>query len=179
MVATFSVVALESFTAQNDLFGASLVAVATCLLLRGGRLEPALAGVAMGFGLGTKLTIGLNVPILVALAIVLGRRVLAWGFAGGVVGFLAIGMWGYVMNHHVTGHWLGDGTSRRAEPRLARVPRELRNAFHLMYGLMDGSILSSRLIHILALVGIAIGIGDRRVGALALRAGGARSATGR
>jgi hypothetical protein len=132
-----------------------------------------LAGVAIGFALGTKLTMGLTVPILLVLAIVVGRRALAWGFLGGVAGFVAIGMWGYVMNRHNTGHLLGVGTSgvqNRASPEY---PESLRNGFLLVYGLMDGSILSSRFMHILALVGIAVGIGT---GAWALRRYGRRRA---
>ena len=159
MLATFSVFALESFTAQNDLFGAAFVAIATCMLLGRGRLEPALAGFAMGLGVGTKLTVGVTVPIVACLALALGRRVLAWSVVGGIVGFVSIGMWGYVMNRHVTGHWFGVGTAdvqNRASPHY---PESLRNAFMLAYGLMDGSILSSRLIHALALVGIAVGVG--------------------
>src|SRR5205823_5531358 len=46
--AAFSLVALESTTAQNDLVAASFPAAAACLLLGGEALEPALAGIAVG-----------------------------------------------------------------------------------------------------------------------------------
>jgi hypothetical protein len=83
LVATFCVAALEATTAQNDLVTASFTAVASCFRLGGGVLEPALAGAAAAFGLGTKLTGGLVVPFLVALALVRGRRVFAAAAAGG------------------------------------------------------------------------------------------------
>src|SRR6185437_1871130 len=94
LLATFSVLALEAFTAQNDLVAASFVAVASCLLLGSDRLEPGLAGAAAAFGLGTKLTVGLALPILAWLAFTRGRRTLATALGGGVAGFVALGMWG-------------------------------------------------------------------------------------
>ena len=56
LLATFSLVAFESTTSQNDLVAASFPIAAACLLLGNGRFEPALAGVAVGLGLGAKLT---------------------------------------------------------------------------------------------------------------------------
>ena len=50
LLTTFSLVALEATTAQNDLVAASLPVVAACLLLSGGPLESALAGAAVGLG---------------------------------------------------------------------------------------------------------------------------------
>ena len=47
-LATFSLVALEATTAQNDLVAASFPVVAACLLLGPGRLEPALGGRGRG-----------------------------------------------------------------------------------------------------------------------------------
>jgi hypothetical protein len=159
LLATFSVLALEAFTAQNDLVAASFVGVAACLLLGSARLEPALAGASAAFGLGTKLTTGLALPILVWLAITRGRRTLATAFAGGVAGLVALGMWGYVLNAVHTGHLLGAGTAGVQDRGSPSYPGSVANAFYLMYGLMDASRLSSRLIHLLALAGIAIAVG--------------------
>ena len=126
LFATFSVVALESFTAQNDLFGASLVAVAT---LPAVTRRPARAGArrrrASGFGLGHEAHDRPHASRSSSCSrSCSGGASLAWGLAGGVVGFLAIGMWGYVMNHHVHRPLARRRHVGRAEPRLARVPGE-------------------------------------------------------
>jgi hypothetical protein len=169
LFATFSLVALEATTAQNDLVAASFPAVAACLLLGGGRLEPLLAGTAAGFGLGVKLTTGLVLPVLVWLAFVRGRRNLGWAMAGGVLGFAAFGMWGYVLNIVNTGHLLGSGTGSVENRASPSYPGSVANAFYLMYGTMDVSVLSNGLIDALALAGLVIAAGAaawgfRRVG---------------
>jgi len=160
LVATFSLVALEATTAQNDLVAASFPVVAACLLLsRGtGWVEPLLGGASAGMGLGAKLTAGLVLPVLAWLALARGRRVTAAAAVGGVVGLLAIGMWGYVLNWHSTGHLLGSDTGQVLNRASPSYPDSLGNAFYLIYGTMDASILSSRLIHALALVGLVAGI---------------------
>lgn len=175
LLATFSVVALEAFTAQNDLVAASFPAVASCLLLGGGLLEPALAGAAAAFGLGTKLTAGLVLPVLFCLALTRGRRVLGAALGGGVVGFASIGMWGYVLNLVHTGHLLGAGTGAVQDRGSPSYPGSVANAFYLMYGTMDASVLSSRLIHVLALVGL---VAAAAAAAWALRRFGLRRALG-
>jgi hypothetical protein len=175
LLATFSVLALEAFTAQNDLVAASFVAVASCLLLGSDRLEPGLAGAAAAFGLGTKLTVGLALPILAWLAFTRGRRTLATALGGGVAGFVALGMWGYVLNIVHTGHLLGSGTGGVQDRGSPSYPGSVANAFYLMYGLMDASRLSSKLIHLLALAGLAIAVG---LAAWALRRTGRLRAVG-
>jgi hypothetical protein len=177
LLATFSLLALEASTAQNDLVAASFPAVAVCLLLGrgGGRLEPALAGVAAGFGLGAKLTTALVLPILVWLAAAAGRRALAAALAGGVAGFVAVGMWGYVLNLANDGELLGADTSdvlNRASPSY---PGSVANAFYLAYGTMDLTVLSDREIWLLALAGVVVAIG---VAAWALRRTGRVRALG-
>jgi hypothetical protein len=160
LFATFSLVALEATTGQNDLVAASMPAVAMCLLLgRRGLLEPALAGVAAGLGLGVKLTTALVLPILALLAVVRGRKPLVVALAGGVFGLVSIGMWGYVLNEIHTGELLGAGTGPiqyRAPPSY---PGSVANAFYLLYGMMDLSVLSNRMIYTLALTGVVIGLG--------------------
>jgi Glycosyltransferase family 87 len=154
LLAMFSVVALEAVTAQNDLFAASFAAVAACLLLGVVGLETALAGVAAALGVGTKLTVVLVVPILAWLAIARGRRVLITALAGGIAGLLAVGMWGYVLNTVHTGHILGTGTGTVQDRGSPSYPRSVANAFDLAYGLMDTSVLSYRVMYLLAAVGI-------------------------
>ena len=177
LLATFSLVALESTTAQNDLVAASFPAVAACLLLGTGRLEPALAGAAAAFGLGAKLTTALALPVLIWLAFTRGRRHLATAVAGGVLGFVALGMWGYVLNAANTGELLGSETEEgdvlnRAPPSY---PGSVANAFYLMYSTMDLGVLSNRLIYALALTGLLAAVG---AAAWALRRSDTRRATG-
>jgi hypothetical protein len=151
LLATFSIFALESTTAQNDLVAASFPAAAACLLLGPGLVEPLLGGLAAGIGLGVKLTTGLVLPVLVWLAIRRGRRGFAAALLGGVVGFVALGMWDYVLNLAETGHVLGQGLYIKASPSY---PRSVVNGLYLLYGLMDLSVLSNNLIHWLAGAGV-------------------------
>jgi hypothetical protein len=175
LLATFSLLALESTTAQNDLVAASFPAVAAALLLGPGLLEPALAGASAGIGLGAKLTTTLAFPILAWLAVARGRRGAAAAVAGLGVGLVAVGMWGYVLNLDHTGHLLGVGTGSVEDRGSPSYPGSLANAFYLVYGLMDLSVLSNRLIHLLAVGGLVAAIG---VAAWTLRRAGARRAAG-
>jgi Dolichyl-phosphate-mannose-protein mannosyltransferase len=157
LASTFSLFALEATTAQNDLVAASFPAVAACLLLGPGRIEPLLAGMAAAMGLGVKLTTGLVLPVLVWLAIRQGRRGLAAALVGGLVGFVALGMWGYVLNLAETGHVLGTGTGLLEDRASPSYPGSVKNGLYLLYGLMDLSVLSNRLIGWLAVAGLLAG----------------------
>lgn len=162
LLATFSLVALEATTAQNDLVAASFPAVAVCLLLGDRRLEVVLAGVAAGIGLGVKLTTVLVWPILAWLALMRGRRVAAQAVAGAVTGFVLIGMWGFVLNLAHTGHLLGHGGGRVEDSASPAFPRSLETILHVLYRMFDLSMLSDTLILLLALAGLlcatAVGI---------------------
>jgi hypothetical protein len=158
LLSTFSLVALEAVTAQNDLFSASFPAVAACLLLGSTGIEAAFAGVAVAFGLGTKLTTGLTIPPLAWLAIVRGRRTFVTSLLGGVAGLVAVGMWGYVMNLVHDGNLFGAGTAYVQDRQGPGYPRSVANAFYLAYGLMDTSVLSYHVIHLLAIVGGVVAI---------------------
>jgi hypothetical protein len=137
-----------------------LPAVAACLLVgRRGLVEPTFAGVAAGLGLGVKLTTALVLPILALLALLRGRKPLLVALAGAVLGLASIGMWGYVLNQVHTGELLGAGTGPiqyRAPPSY---PGSVANAFDLMYGLMDLSVLSNTVIYALAFAGVVSGLG--------------------
>jgi hypothetical protein len=166
LLATFSVVALEAVTGQNDLFAASFPAVAACLLLGSTGVEAALAGAAVAFGLGTKLTTGLTIPLLAWLAIVRGRRTFVTSLVGGIAGLVAVGMWGYVLNLVHDGTIFGAGTAYVQDRQHPGYPRSVANAFYLAYGLMDTTVLSYHVIHLLAIVGgvVAIVLGGFWVG---------------
>ncbi len=173
LLATFSLIALEATTAQNDLVAASLTAAAACLLLGPGLLEPALAGAAAGMGLGVKLTGALALPVLLWLAVIRGRRPLAAMACGALAGFVVLGMWGYVFNLAETGHVLGVGTGGLEDRASPSYPGSLANAFYLLYGLMDLSVLSNSLIYVLAIAGLVTAAG---AAAWALRRTGPRRA---
>jgi hypothetical protein len=158
LLATFSLFALESTTAQNDLVAASFPAVAACLLLGPGRLEPLLGGAAAGIALGVKLTTGLVFPVLIWLALRTGPRRFAAAVAGGVAGFVVLGMWGYVLNLAETGHVLGVGTGLLEDRASPSYPGSLVNGLDLLYGLMDLSVLSNHLIHVSAVVGVVAAV---------------------
>ena len=159
LVATFSLFALEATTAQNDIVAASFPAVAACLLLGPGRLEPLLGGLSAGIGLGVKLTTVLVLPVLVWLAVRRGRPAFAAAVVGGVVGFVVLGMWGYVLNLGETGHVLGTGTGALEDRSSPSYPGSVRNALYLLYGLMDLSVLSNNLIDWLAVTGLVAAAG--------------------
>jgi len=112
LFSTFTLVALEATTAQNDLVAASFPACAAAFLLSGGTAPALLAGVAVGLGLGVKLTTALVVPVLLALAIRLGRRSLALFACASTIAFVVLSLWGFVLNLAETGQWLGRGGGR-------------------------------------------------------------------
>jgi hypothetical protein len=62
------------------------------------------------------------------------------------------------MNVDHTGHLLGTDTAGVQDRASPGYPRSVANAFYLMYGLMDASVLSSRLMHVLAIVGAVLGV---------------------
>jgi hypothetical protein len=175
LLGTFSLLALEASTAQNDLVVASFPAVAACLLLGGGAVEAALAGAAAGMGVGVKLTAALALPVLAWLALVRGRRVFGFALAGAAAGFAALGVWGYVLNAVHTGHVLGAGTGVVEDRAPPSYPGSVANAFDLVYGMMDVSVLSKRVVDLLALAGVVAAAAHA---ALAYRRAGARRALG-
>src|SRR5262249_50309829 len=82
LLATLNLLALEASTAQNDLVSAAFPLLAVYFLLGDAALEPVLAGIAVGVGLGVKLTTILVLPVLVWLAWQRGRRVLTRAAVG-------------------------------------------------------------------------------------------------
>jgi hypothetical protein len=157
LLATFSLVALESSTAQNDLVAASFPIVAACLILGGSRTELALAGIALALGLGAKLSTVFVWPVLALLLWRLGRRAWLWSGAGLLAGFVVAGSSGYWLNLVHTGHLLGTGfgSDIGSAPSLSAAPQRI---LHVLYRTLDVSTLSNRLIERLAVVGLAGGL---------------------
>jgi hypothetical protein len=174
---TFSLFALEASTAQNDLVAASFPAAALCLLLGGGWSELVLAGVALGIGVGVKLTVALALPVIIVVLASRGRRALALVAAGGVAGFVLVGMWGYVLNLQHTGRVLGYGVDRAPFTTAPSVSQDLQTSIHVLYQTFDLSVLSYRAVYAMAIVGTVAGVAaavavrSRRRGRLALAVG--------
>jgi hypothetical protein len=154
LLATFSLVALESTTPQNDLVAASFPAAATCMLLGRSRFEPVLAGVAVGLGIGAKLTTALVLPVLLAVALLRGRRVLAAAVAGAAASFATVGVAGYALNLANTGRVLGYLGTHIDTPAYEQPihPSKLATAIDVVYETFDPSVLSDHSIEVLWIV---------------------------
>ena len=151
--ATFSLVALEATTSQNDLVAASFPVAAAALLLSGGTAEVVLAGIAVGLGLGVKLTTALVLPVLVVLAWRLGRRRTFIFVGASGAAFVALGMWSFVLNIAKTGHLLGNGGGRVENTASPSLTRGLSTAYRLLHRLLDLTGFSSWTVRGLVLAG--------------------------
>jgi hypothetical protein len=159
LLATFSLVALEASTAQNDLVAASLPAVAAFFLLGAAGAEAALAGAAAGMGLGVKLTTALVWPVLIWLACLRGRRAFALAAAGAVAAFVGVGAWSYALNVSHTGGPLGGPGGSAAQVGAGPTwPGSVQTGLHVLYRTLDLSVVSHRLIVAAAIVGAAGGL---------------------
>jgi glycosyl transferase family 87 len=134
---TLALVALEATTAQNDIVAASFPAVAAALLLVGGPVEVVVAGVAVGLGLGVKLTTLLVLPILVVLAVKLGRRGAGLFGASAAIAFMTLASWSFFLNRRHTGHLLGNGGGRVEYDAPASPLGLVLTSFRTLYRLVD------------------------------------------
>jgi hypothetical protein len=157
VLATFSAVALQSTTAQNDLVAASLPVAAACLLLTRGGTAAVVAGVALGLGVGAKLTTVLAWPVLAALCLLAGRRVAVRAALGVVAGFVAVGMWSFVLNLAHTGHLLGHGQGRVEETVSPSLVTDVHTFARITYRFLDLGLLSDAQIWGLAAAGALAG----------------------
>ncbi len=107
LVVTFPVVATQGWTALNDLGVASLLATAAYFVLGETRSELALAGLALGLALGTKLTAVLSVPLLILVVLFApgGRRAARGAWLFGVAAITG-SSW-YIVNVVKTGSFDG------------------------------------------------------------------------
>jgi hypothetical protein len=156
LFATFTVVALEATTAQNDLVAASFVACAATLLLSGLPVEVVLAGVAFGLGLGAKLIVAPVLPALGLLAAIRGRRTFTLFGASAVGGFVVLGIWGYVLNLTETGRALGHNGELEQHTARPAFPGSVSTAFRIVYRFLDLSGFSLRLFEGVAVVATAV-----------------------
>lgn len=115
LTATLTEFALESVTTQNDLVVASLAAACAYFALGETRVDWALAGLALGAALGTKLTVALALPALALLMLAAGGvpRLLRVG-AATAAAFLLVGLYGFGLNLIETGKPLGTAAENSA-----------------------------------------------------------------
>jgi hypothetical protein len=140
LTATLSEVAIQSVTTQNDLVAASFVAGAACLALGRDRRELALAGLAIGLALGTKLTAAAALPLIALLVISRVPRVrrLAALTATSAAAFVLVGLYGYVLNIAETGHVLGGPSAQgNADPRYISFRGTLSTSARIVYRFID------------------------------------------
>jgi Glycosyltransferase family 87 len=168
---TFTIVALEATTSQNDLVAASLPAAAVALLLVRGSPELALAGVAAGLAVGVKLTTGLVFPVLIVLALLRGRRALAVFAWWALASFVVLSSWSFVQNTIKTGHLLGHGGGRVELAASPSFPGSLSTGVRVLYRVTDLPGFHDRTVWALAVLagiaaigGLAAGFGRGRFG---------------
>jgi hypothetical protein len=154
---TFSLVALEATTAQNDLVAAAFPAVAAALLLGAGTTELALAGLAVALGLGVKVTTALALPALALLALRRGRRP-AVVFAGSAcLAFAVLALWSFAVNLSETGHLLGNEDSRLTHVSVS-FQGALAMAAAILYRLADLPRFPNELVWVLLAVGVNLAL---------------------
>ena len=142
--ATLSLVALESVTTQNDLCIAAVVAAAIFFVLGDRRVDMALAGVAVGLALGTKVDAVLALPIIGVVALAAGGRRRALGVAASsAAAFAAFGAYIYVLNLVETGRLLGDPTEQDVMRAHASLSTIVSTSLRVVYRFVDLSGLQS------------------------------------
>ncbi len=156
---TFTIVALEATTSQNDLVAASLPAAAVALLLARGSPELALAGVAAGLALGVKLTTGLVFPVLILLAVLRGRRAVVSFGGWALASFAAFSSWSFVENAVKTGHLLGHGGGRVELAASPSFPGSVSTGVRVLYRVTDLPGFHDRTIWALAALAVIAAVG--------------------
>jgi glycosyl transferase family 87 len=162
---TFTIVALEATTSQNDLVAASLPAAAVALLLARGSPELMLAGVAAGLAVGVKLTTALVFPVLILLAALRGRRAVVFFGYWALASFAVFSSWSFVENAVKTGHLLGRGGGRVELAASPSFPGSVSTGMRVLYRMTDLPGFHNRTIWALAALaaiaaaaGLAVGL---------------------
>ncbi|MGH3131658.1 MAG: glycosyltransferase 87 family protein, partial [Gaiellaceae bacterium] len=138
LFATLSQVALQSTTTQNDLVVTAAVVAAAYFILGRSRVDLALAGLAVGLALGTKLTAVFALPVLALLALAtLPRRRLVALAAAAAVSFAALGSWVYAANVIHTGHPLGNSPEVEQNAAVLTVPGTFSTGARVLWRFVD------------------------------------------
>jgi hypothetical protein len=157
LFSTFSLVALEATTAQNDLVAAAFPAVGAALLLGTGSTELVLAGLAVALGLGVKVTTALALPALVLLALHRGRRQAAVFAGSAFAAFAALALWSFAVNLSRTGHLLGNEDSQLAHASTS-IEGALAMAVAVLYRLGDLPRFRDELAWVLLAIGVNLAL---------------------
>jgi hypothetical protein len=96
--------------------------------------------------------------VLVWLAWMGGRRTLLRALAGGAVGLLLAGVWGYVRNLDETGRLLGAGQGRVEATVSPSFSGTIHTAARVLYRTFDLSVFSNELVGALAVCGLVAGV---------------------
>jgi hypothetical protein len=130
--ATFTVVALQTPTALNDLVVASLLIVCAYFALGSSRAELGLCATALALGVGTKGTVVFALPVLVAFVLASQPRSRWWSLAAAGASGLAAGSFWFVLNLVETGDPRGGAHfDRGLDPLLERVRLSFVDLFEL------------------------------------------------
>lgn len=175
--ATFTVVALQTPTALNDLVVASLLVVCAYFALGSSRTELALSAAALALAVGTKGTVIFALPVLAAFAFASQPRSRWWSlFAAGAAGLAAGSFW-LVVNLVETGDLRGGiAFDRGVDPVLERIRLSFLDLVELSdaegTGLLASPLwgLGALVVACLAAIFLAAR-GRRSVGGVALLAG--------
>jgi len=130
--ATFTVVALQTPTALNDLVVASLLIVCAYFALGSSRAELGLCATALALGVGTKGTVVFALPVLAAFVLASQPRSRWWSLAAAGASGLAAGSFWFVLNLVETGDPRGGAHfDRGLDPLLERVRLSFVDLFEL------------------------------------------------
>ncbi len=130
--ATFTVVALQTPTALNDLVVASLLIVCAYFALGSSRAELGLCATALALGVGTKGTLVFALPVLAAFVLASQPRSRWWSLAAAGASGLAAGSFWFVLNLVETGDPRGGANfDRGLDPVLERVRLSFVDLFEL------------------------------------------------
>ena len=175
--ATFTVVALQTPTALNDLVVASLLIVCAYFALGSSRAELALCAAALALSVGTKGTVVFAVPVLVAFVLASQPRSRWWSLAAaGAVGLAAGSFW-FVLNLAETGDpGGGTGFDQGLDPVLERVRLSFVDLFELSdaegTGFLSSPLWGLGALAVASIVGAVLALRGRlRAGGVALLAG--------
>ena len=174
--ATFTVVALQTPTALNDLVVASLLIVCAYFALGSSRAELGLCATALALAVGTKGTAVFALPVLAAFALASQPRSRWWSLAGAGAAGLAAGSFWFVLNLVETGDPRGGFTLPGLEPVLERIRLSFVDLFELSdaeaTGLLASPLWGLGAVAVASAVGAALAVrGRRRAGGVALIVG--------
>lgn len=153
LLLTLPVVANQGWTALNDVGVASLLATAAYFVLGERHLEFALAGLALGLALGTKLTAVLSLPLLAIIVLFSpgGRRVARAAWLFGVAA--ATGSLWYIVNVVETGSFDGH-LANSAQQTPGSISTALGTLQRFMFNALDLSGSSIGSWHLIGDVGV-------------------------